>query len=218
MPEEVDTEDVMDPENSSDEEKDSATEEDVDTAKDIGTEGGVDKEKVVDVENDGKKENVIDTNEEDTETKTVDTGKKKVRKLKLLKNRVTLLHISHKIVGQEMLEKMKKFALEEGDSLKDEDLSELTSLKLISLMEDKGMISMNNCAPLKNIFIKMKENDLEKEQSDNCKYFHSCYFRKTYLFVEGGFNSSNSKSCNLAFIVLFVCVCFEYVHVLLIEG
>lgn len=190
----MNTEDVMDPENNVDpennldkEKEERAREGNLDTEEDMGAEEEVDTksmsmEKGVDVESDSDIENIKNTKEEDTEKKATDTGKIKVRKLKLLKNRVTLLHISRKIVEQETLEKMKNCVLEKNNSLKVEDLSELTSLKLISLMEDEGMISMTDCTCLKSIFEKMELNELEKELSEKCKYSRSCYSRVCAFF------------------------------------
>ena len=178
----LDTEDVMNPEsnvdseNNPDKDKDRAAEEDVDTEEDVGTEEEIDNENSlgteegVDVENGSDIENDIDTKEEDTEKKGTDTGKKKVRKLKLLKNRVTLLHISREIKGEEKLEKMRKCMIEEDNSLTAEDLSELTSLKLISLMEDKKMISMKECDFLKTTLEEIDLKDLKNELSEKCKY------------------------------------------------
>ena len=112
-------------------------------------------EKGVDVGNYSDIENDVDTKEEDNEKKGTDTGKKKVLKLKPLKNRVTLLHISHEIKGEEKLEKMKNCMIERDNSLTAEDLSELTSLKLISLMEDRKMISIKKCTFLKTSLMKL---------------------------------------------------------------
>lgn len=177
----LDTEDVMNPENNVDSEnnldkdKDRVAEEDVDIEEDVGTEEEIDTEnslgteKDVNVENDSDIENDIDTKEEDTEKKGTDTGKKKVRKLKLLKNRVTLLHISREIKGKEKLEKMRKCMIEEDNSLTAEDLSELTSLKLISLMEDKKMISMKDCDFLKTTLEEIDLKDLKNELSEKWK-------------------------------------------------
>ena len=125
------------------------TEEEIDTKESAGMEKGVDVGNYSDIEND------VDTKEEDNEKKGTDTGKKKVLKLKPLKNRVTLLHISHEIKGEEKLEKMKNCMIERDNSLTAEDLSELTSLKLISLMEDKKMISIKKCTFLKTSLMKL---------------------------------------------------------------
>ena len=191
-----DTEDVMNPENKVDPEnnldKDSAAEEDLNTEEDLGTEEVVvteksmDTEKDEDMENDSDIENNVDTKEEDTEKKATDTGKKKVRKLKLLKNRVTLLHISREIKGEEKLEKMRKCVLEKDDSSTVESLSELTSLKLISLMEDKGMISMKDCTFLKTTLEKMDLNELKNDLSQKCKYSFLVIPEK-HPFAEGRF-------------------------------
>ena len=171
----LDTEDVMNPEsnvdseNNPDKDKDRAAEEDVDTEEEIDNENSLGTEEGVDVENDSHIENDIDTKEEDTEKKGTDTGKKKVRKLKLLKNRVTLLHISREI-GEEKLEKMRNCMIERDNSLIAEDLSKLTSLKLISLMEDKKMISMKECDFLKTTLEEIDLKDLKNELSEKCKY------------------------------------------------
>ena len=178
MSKDQDTEDMMNPENKVDPEnpdEDSATE-DVDTKEDLGTEEEVDTEKSVgtekggDVENDSDIENNVGAKEEDTEKKAIDTGKKKIRKLKLLKNRVTLLHISREIKGEEKLKKMRNCVAEKDNSLTVEGLSDLTSLKLISLMEDKGMISMKDCTFLKTTLEKMDLNELKNDLSQKCKY------------------------------------------------
>ena len=178
MSKDLDTEDVMnlenkvDPENNPDNETDS--EEDVDREEDMGTEEvdteeSMGTEKGGNVENNSDIENNVDTREEDIEKKATDTGKKKVRKLKLLKNRVTLLHISREIKEEEMLQKMRGLVLKKNDRLTGEELSELNSLKLISLMEDKEMISMKDCTSLRTILKEMELNELENELSQKCK-------------------------------------------------
>lgn len=218
----LDTEDVMNPENNVDSEnnldkdKDRVAEEDVDIEEDVGTEEEIDTEnslgteKDVNVENDSDIEN--DTKEEDTEKKGTDTGKKKVRKLKLLKNRVTLLHISREIKGEEKLEKMRKCMIEEDNSLTAEDLSELTSLKLISLMEDKKMISMKDCDFLKTTLEEIDLKDLKNELSEKCK--HSFFvIPEKHRFAEGCFK----QFVVLSSFVVFCLYRFECIYVLVLE-
>ena len=220
----LDTEDVMNPENNVDSEnnpdkdKDRAAEEDVDTEEDVATEEEIDTENSpgaeegVDVENNSDLENDIDTKEEDTEKKGTDTGKKKVRKLKLLKNRVTLLHISREIKGKEKLEKMRKCMIEEDNSLTAEDLSELTSLKLISLMEDKKMISMKDCDFLKTTLEEIDLKDLKNELSEKCK--HSFFvIPEKHRFAEGCFK----QFVVLSSFVVFCLYRFECIYVLVLE-
>ena len=102
------------------------------------------------------------------------------------KNR--LVNVSQKL-KQETLEEMKKCLLEKDASITIS--ADITNIKLISLMEDKGIITMENCACLASIFHRTGQSDLIEKLPRKCKYFLSCYSIKTQLyppslyFVEG---------------------------------
>ena len=87
---------------------------------------------------------------------------------------------------EEMLEEIKKDLLKK-DGISADDLSNVTTINLISLMEDKGIISMENCAYLESIFDRMDQKDLKEILPGKCKYFLCCYSIKSYFFAEGCF-------------------------------
>ena len=90
------------------------------------------------------------------------------------KNR--LVNVSQKL-KQETLEEMKKCLLEKDASITIS--ADITNIKLISLMEDKGIITMENCACLASIFHRTGQSDLIEKLPRKCKYFLSCYSIKT---------------------------------------
>ena len=95
----------------------------------------------------------------------------------LYKNFLALFHLCKR--KPEMLEEMKKYLLRNDNSGIADDLSNVTSIKLLILMDDKGIISMKNFGNLMHIFGKINP-DLEKELSRICKYFLCCYSVKAY--------------------------------------
>ena len=71
------------------------------------------------------------------------------------------------------LDEMKEWFLEKCESVSRDDLSNVTSIiKLISLMEDKGIISMKKCIGLEPILNKINP-DLKEKLCRNCKYIFS---------------------------------------------
>ena len=96
---------------------------------------------------------------------------------KFFKNRLALVLVSQEI-EQKTLEVMKKDLLKQDNSISADDLSDITSIKLISLMEDKEIITMNNFEYLESIFLRMDQSDLIKKLPGKCKYFFSCHSLK----------------------------------------
>ena len=134
----------------------------IDTEIDWVVENGIDTENEIDVENDVDMERDSDT-EEDADVE-ID-----IPSPTLYKNRLTLVHLSRKITP-EMLDKMKKWFLEKAN-LTPVDLDNVTnSIKLISLLEDKGIISMKKCTELESILDEINPG-LKEELSKKCKYF-----------------------------------------------
>lgn len=87
-------------------------------------------------------------------------------------NRLTLVRISREI-DPTKLDEMKEWFLEKCESVSRDDLSNVTSIiKLISLMEDKGIISMKKCIGLEPILNKINP-DLKEKLCRNCKYIFS---------------------------------------------
>lgn len=97
----------------------------------------------------------------------------------ILEKRLKLVHVSEKI-KQETLIEMKRDLVENG-RFSAEELSHVTNIGLISLMEDKGIIKMKDCTYLESIFSRMNQHDLIKKLPGKCKYFISCYSMKTYF-------------------------------------
>ena len=87
---------------------------------------------------------------------------------------------------EEMLEEIKK-DLSKKDGISADYLSNVTTINLISSIEDKGIISMENCHYLEFIFDRMDQKDLKEILPGKCKCFLCCYSIKLHLFAEGCF-------------------------------
>lgn len=120
----------------------------------------------------------------------------------LYENRLTLVHLSRKI-NSKMLDEMKEYFLEKDNSVSADDLSNVTSIKLISLMEDKEIISMKNCTELQRILDKIKPS-LKEELSRKCKYFFSVTSLKCIICWKVVTSSLGTpEGPNLTFIFLY---------------
>ena len=120
----------------------------------------------------------------------------------LYENRLTLVHLSRKI-NSKMLHEMKEYFLEKDNSVSADDLSNVTSIKLISLMEDKEIISMKNCTELQRILDKIKPS-LKEELSRKCKYFFSVTPLKCIICWKVVTSSLGTREgSNLTFIFLY---------------
>ena len=108
--------------------------------------------------------------------KVVDT-KKYFADSNLYKNCLTLVHLCKR--KPKMLEDIKKYLSEIDSNGIANNLSNVTSIKLISLMDDNEIISIRNFDGLVRIFGEINP-DLKKELFRICKYFFSCYSIKSY--------------------------------------
>ena len=156
----------------------------------------MDTEKDIDVEKDLN----MDT-EKDVDTE-ID-----IPRSNLYENRLTLVHLSRKI-NSKMLDEMKEYFLEKDNSVSADDLSNVTSIKLISLMEDKEIISMKNCTELQRILDKIKPS-LKEELSRKCKYFFSVTPLKCIICWEGSYKQlGHSRGIQLdLYLSLFFYLC-----------
>ena len=117
----------------------------------------------------------LDTKKAMNKVKDMNT-KKDFAESHLYKNCLTLFHLCKR--KPEMLEEMKKYLRTVNSGIAD-DLSNITSITLLSLMDDKRIISMKNFDSLVQVFDKINP-DLKKELTRICKYFFSCYSIKAY--------------------------------------
>lgn len=95
----------------------------------------------------------------------------------LYKNCLSLVHLCKR--KPKMVEEIKKYLSENHNNEIADNFSNLTSINLISLMDDKEIISIRNFDDLVRIFGEIS-HDLKKELSRICKYFFSCYSIKSY--------------------------------------
>ena len=162
----------------------------------VDTEEGIGVEKDLDTEQDVARERDVNTERyADTEIN--------IPRPNHYENRLTLVRISREI-DPTKLDEMKEWFLEKCESVSRDDLSNVTSIiKLISLMEDKRIISMKECTDLKPILNKINP-DLKEKLCRNCKYIFSCYSVKTYSLVEGSYKQfGHSRGMQLDFFSLF---------------
>ena len=185
----------------------------IDTENDIDqvVENGIDKENDIDVEND------VDM-EIDSDTKEDAGAEINFPRATLYENRLTLVHLSRKITP-EMLNKMKDWFLEKTNLTPDDLGNVRSSIKLISLLEDKGIISMKKCTELEPILDEINP-DLKEELSSKCKYFFSCYSIKTYPLVEGSYKlCGHSRGMQLdLFLFFYLCLAMSVGGYLLISS